>query len=65
MTYYEDEKTRKTIDTLLQQNASLHATIGIDSTKEEKKEIRAKQKVLMDEIKTLDIEFYKNVTADK
>jgi len=65
MSYYTNEKTRNKIDALLRQNASLHANVGIDSTKDEKREIKAKQKELMSQIKELDVEFYKSVTADK
>ena len=64
--YHTHDVTRLKIDDLLRQNARLESSMGTDSTKEEKKEIKAEQKVLMSKIKERDVEFWAViVVADK
>lgn len=62
-TYYTDPATRLKIDDLLRKNASLEASLGIDSTQKEQSKIKAKQDVIFDNIKSLDKEFYKTIMA--
>lgn len=47
---------KETIDGKLRQCASLFANLGTDSTKEEREEAYAKEKILLEEIKEINLE---------
>ena len=64
MIYYTNEKAREEIDALLKENARLEATLGKDSTPEEKEKVRRKQSKLFRFIKEIDQEFYERVTGN-
>lgn len=57
--YYTEEDIRKEIDILLKENAAIQASLGTDSTPQERKEADDKWKVIAAKIKTLDIKFYR------
>ncbi len=59
MGYYTNETTRIEIDCLLKENARLGATLGKDSTKEERDMVINSQKTLFNLIKNLDPEIHK------
>lgn len=50
--------TRQYIDKRLEKINSLHATLGTDSTEDEKLEVRQQQIKLWHEIKSVDEDFY-------
>lgn len=56
--YSTDSNIRMQIDTLLMKNSSLQASLGSDSTKEEKETVKRKTDELMALIKDIDINFY-------
>jgi len=57
--YYTEEDVRGEIDILLKENAAIQASLGTDSTTQERKEADDKWKVIAAKIKTLDIKFYR------
>ena len=57
--YYTEEDVREEIDVLLKENAAIQASLGNDSTTQERKEADNKWKVIAAKIKTLDIKFYR------
>ena len=65
MEYYENEQTRIEIDCLLKENARLEATLGKDSTPEDKEKIKRRQDKLFSLIKKADNEFYERIVIDE
>ncbi len=63
MTYQTNEVKRIEIDNILRQIATLESNLGKDSTPHERLVCKAKQGVLLNQIKVLDSEFYKVLTA--
>ena len=57
-TYHSCEVTRGMIDKLLSLNASLQATLGTDSTREDRQIVKSKTEKLMNEIKEIDPSFH-------
>ena len=58
MSYNSNKNTHTKIDRLLKEIASHQANLGLDSTKEERTEIEARQQLLWAKIKTYDEEFF-------
>jgi len=57
--YYQDAEVREQIDELLQQNATIQANLGIDSTAEEREEAKRKWMELAKQIREIDPKFYR------
>jgi low affinity Fe/Cu permease len=57
--YYQDAEVREQIDELLQQNATIQANLGIDSTTEEREEAKRKWMELAKQIREIDPKFYR------
>ena len=57
--YYSDESIRNKIDILLKENAKIECSLGKDSTIKERIRAKVKQDRIFNEIKKLDVEFYK------
>ena len=57
--YYKDAEVREQIDELLQQNATIQANLGIDSTAEEREEAKRKWMELAKQIREIDPKFYR------
>jgi hypothetical protein len=58
--YYSNKSIRKKVDKLLHKNSIIQSNLGIDSTKAEKDEAKAKTKEIYNNIKSLDSVFAKN-----
>jgi len=56
--YNSCQSTRLEIDKLLSLNASLQASLGIDSTDQERLIVKSKTEELMNKIKEIDPEFH-------
>jgi hypothetical protein len=56
-TYHEDEAARIKIDNILIEIAAIECTLGKDSTEEEKKAAKDKQRKLHRDIRNIDSEF--------
>lgn len=56
---------RMQIDDILRQIATIKANVGKDSTKEELKQARHDEKELVNKIKRIDPEFFKEIEEDK
>ena len=52
--YYTNDIVRKNIDVLLQKNAVVQSNLGIDSTKEERKNAKKETNRIKNNIKTMD-----------
>ena len=52
--YYSDANIRKKIDKLLHNNAVVQSNLGIDSTKEERKNAKKKTNRIKSDIKAMD-----------
>jgi hypothetical protein len=52
--YYTNDVVRKKIDVLLQKNAVVQSNLGIDSTKEERKNAKKETSRIKSDIKTMD-----------
>ena len=63
MIYNENPITREAIDKLLKKNASIQASLGIDSTEVELFEAKIKWAEILREIRSLDAEFADVVQA--
>jgi hypothetical protein len=63
--YKNDMKTKQLIDDQLHQMAKLEATLGSDSTTDERKTVRSSQKDCMKVIKGIDRAFYETINIDK
>ena len=63
MIYNENPITREAIDKLLKKNASIQASLGIDSTEVELFEAKIKWAEMLREIRSLDPEFADIVEA--
>lgn len=57
--YYQDAEVREQIDELLQQNATIQANLGIESTTEEREEAKRKWMELAKQIREIDPKFYR------
>jgi len=57
--YYQDAEVREQIDELLQQNATIQANLGTDSTTEEREEAKRKWMELAKKIREIDPKFYR------
>jgi antitoxin component of MazEF toxin-antitoxin module len=57
--YYQDAEVREQIDELLQQNATIQANLGTDSTTEEREEAKRKWMELAKQIREIDPKFYR------
>ena len=57
--YYQDAEVREQIDELLQQNATIQANLGIESTSEEREEAKRKWMELAKQIREIDPKFYR------
>ena len=57
--YYQDAEVRAQIDELLQQNATIQANLGIESTAEEREEAKRKWMELAKQIREIDPKFYR------
>ena len=57
--YYQDAEVREQIDELLQQNATIQANLGIESTAEEREEAKRKWMELAKQIREIDPKFYR------
>ena len=57
--YYQDAEVRAQIDELLQQNATIQANLGTDSTTEERDEAKRKWMELAKQIREIDPKFYR------
>lgn len=57
--YYTDSIIRQKINDLLHQNAILEGDLGKDSTRKQYANTKVKQERLFEQIKQLDLEFYK------
>mgnify|MGYP003151048587 CR=1 FL=1 len=55
--YYTNKKIKSQIDKLLEKNASLQASLGIDSTDLERRRVEKETKALVNKMKGLDEEF--------
>lgn len=53
-TYQSNKNTKLKIDALMEKMANLEATLGIDSTDEEKQNIKNQQLIFLSKIKELD-----------
>jgi hypothetical protein len=62
--YFNNESIRLKIDKLLQQNAALESSLGLDSTKKEHTKVKVKQAKLFDKIRELDLEFYNIIVLE-
>lgn len=63
-TYKNCAKKRIAIDKLLAYNASLQASLGTDSTEEDKLIVQSETHKLMLEIKEIDEEFYEYINKN-
>ena len=59
--YYADDKIRAQIDELLIKNMMIECRLGTDSTEDERLLAKAKQDIIFEDIKKLDLDFYKKV----
>ena len=59
MKYYTDSEAKAAIDELLQQNATIQANLGTDSTTEEREEAKRKWMELAKQIREIDPKFYR------
>jgi hypothetical protein len=57
--YYQDAEVREQIDELLQQNATIQANLGTDSTAEEREEAKRQWMELAKQIREIDPKFYR------
>lgn len=57
--YYQDAEVREQIDELLQQNATIQANLGTDSTTEEREEAKRQWMELAKQIREIDPKFYR------
>jgi hypothetical protein len=57
--YYQDAEVREQIDELLQQNATIQANLGTESTAEEREEAKRKWMELAKQIREIDPKFYR------
>ena len=57
--YYQDAEVRAQIDELLQQNATIQANLGIESTSEERAEAKRQWMELAKKINEIDPKFYR------
>ena len=57
--YYQDAEVREQIDELLQQNATIQANLGTESTGEEREEAKRKWMELAKQIREIDPKFYR------
>lgn len=57
--YYQDAEVREQIDELLQQNATIQANLGTESTSEEREEAKRKWMELAKQIREIDPKFYR------
>jgi hypothetical protein len=57
--YYQDAEVREQIDELLQQNATIQANLGTESTTEEREEAKRKWMELAKQIREIDPKFYR------
>ena len=57
--YHQDAEVREQIDELLQQNATIQANLGEDSTAEEREEAKRKWMELAKQIREIDPKFYR------
>jgi len=57
--YHQDAEVREQIDELLQQNATIQANLGEDSTAEEREEAKRKWMELAKKIREIDPKFYR------
>jgi len=57
--YYQDAEVRAQIDELLQQNATIQANLGIESTAEERAEAKRQWMELAKKINEIDPKFYR------
>ena len=62
--YQSNEEVRTKIDKLLMKIASAEANLGKDSNKREFTTCKAKQAKYLEEIKTLDFEFYNVIVVE-
>jgi len=59
MTYQTDPAKQEKIDAILRQIAALESNSGKDSTPHERLVCKSKQGVLLNQIKAIDVDFYK------
>lgn len=59
MKYYQDSEAKSAIDELLQQNATIQANLGTESTSEEREEAKRKWMELAKQIREIDPKFYR------
>ena len=64
MSYETNIQTKQRIDYRLKKIQSLQSTMGIDSTKAERKEVEAKQLVHWAKIKEIDEKFFNDAYID-
>jgi len=57
--YYQDAEVREQIDELLQQNATIQANLGTESTAEEREEAKRQWMELAKQIREIDPKFYR------
>jgi low affinity Fe/Cu permease len=57
--YYQDAEVREQIDELLQQNATIQANLGTESTTEEREEAKRQWMELAKQIREIDPKFYR------
>ena len=57
--YYQDAEVREQIDELLQQNATIQANLGTESTAEEREETKRQWMELAKQIREIDPKFYR------
>ena len=57
--YYQDAEVRAQIDELLQQNATIQANLGTESTTEERDEAKRQWMELAKQIREIDPKFYR------